>query len=91
MRDSEQTFSQIPKPLHIGLENMFTLYMARRQPNLGSASCLDADALNSKTRAKVQAKQMEEMTNRSLNRERLRLGAREMRLESVFELLLKAN
>lgn len=85
LRHSEQTrgYIGIPEALHVGLENMLVLYMAKTAAKVGATSDLEADMLNSKTRsrAEVHAKKIEEeIKNQSLNRERdremVRLGAR---------------
>lgn len=72
LRHSEQTFGQIPKSLHVGLENMLTLYMAKTAAKVGN---MEAEVL-SNTRAEEKAKRTEEIKNQSLNRKKLRLGAR---------------
>ena len=80
LRHSEQTrgYIGIPEALHIGLENMLVLYMAKTAAKVGAASDLEADIFNSKTRSRteVQAKQIEEIKNQSLGHEMVRLGAR---------------
>jgi hypothetical protein len=77
LRHSEQTRGHIgiPEALHVGLENMLVLYMAKTAAKVGAASLdLEADMLNSKTRSRAEVQ--EEIKNQSLNREKVRLGAR---------------
>jgi len=74
LRRSEQTRGHIgiPEALHVGLENMLVLYMAKTAAKVGPPSDLEADILNSKTRSWAEVQ--EEIKNQSLNHEKVRLG-----------------